>query len=450
MYDPSIAENAKNPTAAEAKRLWAEYEEAAGRPEAVKRASDASRCRRFYRGDQWSEYRGAPLPRPVFNVLRRTVDYQVGALSGGGYSLESESGSRIPGAGDMLPDIICDAALTGMGAAYLWKEKGTVRFGAVDPLSVVCAEPDIADIDSQPSVFLVFRRPADELRAMALRAGYPSAGIEPDGDGSCLATSVTRMRRDGGSVRFTEFTRGAVIRRGSCGAKRYPLSLMRWPCGRAGFYGFSPASPLIGNQKCLNLGWAMMLKHMSDTAFSKILYDRSLIPEWSNEVGEAIGVIGGGDVTRAAAAVGVGQMQDGMFGMLDKAAEQTKELSGATETALGEGSADNVSAILAMREASEVSLRPARRSLISALERFGGLWLEMSGAGGSVRCSAASADPGASAAELKRLYERGDLSAEDYVSLLPDGVIGDREKVRESVRRVSDGNDRPRQAGKEI
>ena len=30
MYDPSIAVNAKNPTAAEAKRLWAEYEERPG------------------------------------------------------------------------------------------------------------------------------------------------------------------------------------------------------------------------------------------------------------------------------------------------------------------------------------------------------------------------------------------------------------------------------------
>ena len=47
----------RNPTADEAKALWEEYEEAAGRPEAVKRSSDAQRCRRFYRGDQWSEYR---------------------------------------------------------------------------------------------------------------------------------------------------------------------------------------------------------------------------------------------------------------------------------------------------------------------------------------------------------------------------------------------------------
>ena len=117
---------------------------------------------------------------------------------------------------------------------------------------------------------------------------------------------------------------------------------MRWPGGGGGFYGFSPSLPLIGNQKYLNLGWAMLLKHMSDTAFSKIIYDRSVIPEWTNEVGEAVGVIGGGDVTRAAAAVGVGQMQEGMFTMLERAASETKSLSGATEAALGEGNSDSV------------------------------------------------------------------------------------------------------------
>ena len=35
------------------------------------------------------------------------------------------------------------------------------------------------------------------------------------------------------------------------------------------------------------------MKHMIDTAFSKVIYDKTRIPEWTNEVGEAIGVAGG-------------------------------------------------------------------------------------------------------------------------------------------------------------
>lgn len=428
----------RNPTSDEAKALWEEYEEAAGRPEAVKRSSDAQRCRRFYRGDQWSEYRGAPLPRPVFNVMRRIVDMQVGALSGGGCVLESGGGVSLPDVSGLLPRLICDAALTGMGAIYLWREKGEIRYSAIDPASVVCAEPEMEDIDAQPVLWLVFRYAADELMRTADMAGMPKTGIKPDGERGRLTTAVTRMERKGGRVRFTVFTKEVVIRRGSFAAGGYPVALMRWPGGGGGFYGFSPSLPLIGNQKYLNLGWAMLLKHMSDTAFSKIIYDRSVIPEWTNEVGEAVGVIGGGDVTRAAAAVGVGQMQEGMFTMLERAASETKSLSGATEAALGEGNSDSVSAILAMREASEITLRPARRSLESALGRFGELWLSMSGAPGKVICRASCFDPSAMAAELRRLYERGDLAAEDYVALLPDGVMSDRAKVSQAVKRSSD------------
>ena len=43
----------------------------------------------------------------------------------------------------------------------------------------------------------------------------------------------------------------------------------------------------------------MAMKHMTDTAFSKVIYDKSKIPEWSNEVGEAIGAVGGGNMAGA-------------------------------------------------------------------------------------------------------------------------------------------------------
>ena len=55
----------------------------------------------------------------------------------------------------------------------------------------------------------------------------------------------------------------------------------------------------------------MVMKHMQDTAFSKVIYDKSKIPEWSNEVGEAIAAMGGGNISDAVSVVGVGKMQDG-------------------------------------------------------------------------------------------------------------------------------------------
>ena len=421
--------------------LWREYRHAAELPANVRRSSGTLRARRFYAGDQWYEYRGAELPKPVFNVLRRVTDYRASALIGDGYTV-SAGGGEVPGGNEivsLVPQLAGDAALSGFGAVYVWREGGGIRAVTLDPLSVVCAEPDITDIDAQPFVMLAFRRPADELRRAASLYGSSGFAIEPDGDGS-LAVSVTKLYRDGGDIRFAEFTRFGVIRRGICRTKRYPVAVVRWPCGRAGFYGVPPADQLIPNQKYLNMAWAMAMKHMSDTAFSKIIYDRSMIPEWTNEIGQAVGV-SGGDITRAAAAVGVGQMQDGYLDLISRAAEETKSLSGATEAALGEGEADNVSAILALRQASERSLSRARAGMAAALARAASLAVEMAGGGGcgAAECGAVSLDPAAEAAELRRLYERGDITAAAYVSLMPDGVFGDREKVAAACGKTKDG-----------
>lgn len=55
----------------------------------------------------------------------------------------------------------------------------------------------------------------------------------------------------------------------------------------------------------------MAMKHMMDTAFSKVIYDGTLIDEWSNKVGEAIRVDGPvGDVARI---ISPGAMQSGML-----------------------------------------------------------------------------------------------------------------------------------------
>ena len=78
--------------------------------------------------------------------------------------------------------------------------------------------------------------------------------------------------------------------------KRYPVAYFAWDRVKGSFIGNSPITALKENQKYINKAYAMVMKHMTDTAFSKIVYDKTLIPEWTNEVGEAIGVRGGGDV----------------------------------------------------------------------------------------------------------------------------------------------------------
>ena len=140
----------------------------------------------------------------------------------------------------------------------------------------------------------------------------------------------------------------------------------------------APVTELIPNQRYINAAYAMVMKHMTDSAFSKVIYDRTRIPEWTNEVGEAIGAAGGGNIADAVAVVGTGKLEDGFLELINNAVSTTKELAGATETALGNIAPNNASAILALREGSTVALEQVRGSLYRCLEEMADIWADMS------------------------------------------------------------------------
>ena len=121
----------------------------------------------------------------------------------------------------------------------------------------------------------------------------------------------------------------------------------------------------------------MVMKHMSDTAFSKVIYDKSKIPEWSNEVGEAIAAHGGANVADAVTVLGVGKLQDKYLEFLDNVIYTTKELCNATETALGNVTPQNTSAILAIQESSKVPLKLVRAALYQCIEDLANIWADM-------------------------------------------------------------------------
>jgi hypothetical protein len=119
------------------------------------------------------------------------------------------------------------------------------------------------------------------------------------------------------------------------------------------------------------------MKHMSDTAFSKVIYDKSKIPEWSNEVGEAIAAIGTANVSDAVSVLGTGKLQEDYLEFLQSVVASTKEMNGATETALGNVTPQNTSAILAIQAASQIPLKRVRSALYQCIEDLANIWADM-------------------------------------------------------------------------
>ena len=233
-----------------------------------------------------------------------------------------------------------------------------------------------------------------------------------------------------------------------------------------------PITSMIPNQKFINRAYAMVMKHMTDTAFSKVIYDKSKIPEWSNEVGEAIAAVGGGNIADAVSVVGVGKMQDGYLGLIENAISNTKEMNGATETALGNVDPTNTSAIIALQEASRIPLTQVRATFCRCIEELAAIWAVMIFCyysderllpfteNGELRAEGVSftrlsealicahvdvgnverSSPITTQSILDKLLASGHISAQTYLEMLPAGILQERNKIIECVKRDLERN----------
>ena len=475
---------------------------------------------RFYRGEHWQNT-SADLPRPVFNLIRRITDYLVSSIIPGDLSIRytddklpfigsSAVRTRISEGIDILNrnaayrwkrggmlalshKALLNAAISGDGVFYCyWDDgyndgqpyQGEVRTEVINNTDLFVADVSCTNLQAQEYIILSGRASVSSLRAEAIRHGMSprdaeeivgdeiTDGISADRERIELrdaekATYLIRFFRENGEVVFEKSTQQQVICRVNTGLRYYPVAYFNWAPTKGSFHGSAPISDMIANQKYINTAYAMAMKHMYDSAFSKIVYDKTRIPEWSNEVGEAIAAVGGGNVADAISVVGVGEMQQDYLKLIENVIENTKAMMGATEAALGDEKANNTSAILVLQQASRIALRQVTAEFCRCIGELASIWADMLCAycpperllivasDDGEALTARSADyklmrgellragaevsqtdaytPAASVALLDKLLEKGYLRPEQYVDLLPSGSFGDREALRRAI-----------------
>ena len=390
---------------------------------------------------------------------------------------------------------LLDAAVSGDGIFYCWWDPdrrnghdfdGDICTDVIDSTNLFVADVNSSDIQSQKYVMLAGRASVESLRREALAAGASETDVakivadeENTGTysadlGKCelngdeKATFLIRFFRENGEVIFEKTTQNCLVRRANTGLRLYPVTYFHWHNAKNCFLGTASVSDMVANQKCINTAYAMALKHMSNTAFSKVIYDKTRIPEWSNEVGEAIGAIGGGSMADAVSVVGVGKMQEGYLDLITDVINNTKGMMGATDSALGEERANNTSAIMKLQTASSVSLEHVRVNFSHCIAELAAIWADMlctycprqrllhvMDKTGDV--SAESLDysllknallsasvhigsidrysPSTTVSALDKLLDGGHLSAEEYIELLPEGVLVNRDTLLEKIKK---------------
>ncbi len=485
-----------------------EYKQRIGLYETVRRNE------RFYRGDQWQDT-DTDLPRPVFNLVRRITDHLVASTVPGDVSIHY-SDDRLPflknasirakvteglsalnrnasyrwkrnGMLALSHKALLNAAISGDGIFYCWWDdrysdgqpfRGDIHTDLVDNTDFFVADVNSTDLQSQEYVLLAGRGSVTALRREAIQNGASSkdaALIVGDGNdapiggdreaidlrGAEKATYLIRFFREDGEVVFEKSTKSCVICRIHTGLRYYPVAYFNWSPTKGCFHGSAPISDMIANQRYVNVAYAMAMKHLYHTAFSKVVYDQTRIPEWSNEIGEAIAAVGGGNVADTVSVIGVGQMQEGYLDLIESVMEHTKRMMGATDSALGDADATNTSAILALQEASRISLRQVSSEFCRCIGELAAIWADMlctycpperlllSLDGDEVgvehpdyrllreellRATAeisqvSSYTPSSTVAVLDKLLTGGQLRTEQYLELLPAGSVTDRDSL---------------------
>lgn len=408
---------------------WKEYEKGKEYNTSLDLYNKVAVNERFYRGDQWEGISSNGLPKPVFNIFRRIINfYSSSVLStavamkysyaepfGEGLSVSEgtvEKCEKLLNAiaekqwekqkMDMLmDDALRDAAISGDAIAYTYwdssiktgqKYKGDFRTMLVDNTNVFLGNPNCNDVQKQPWILISSREYTDDLKNAARSNGRKqeeidrivsdSDAFEQSGDLSkremadtrCIALIKLWKDKDG-FIKYRKSTKSAIIcDTVNTGLKHYPIAVMNWTKSKNSWHGEAVATGLIENQIFVNKGYAMVMKHMMDTAFSKVVYDGTLLDDWSNRVGEAIKV--DGPVDSVAKVIMPGQMQSGMLEVINMALNTTKECLGATDTALGDVEPTNTSAIMALQKASSVPLEGIKRQFYRFVEDIGLIWLD--------------------------------------------------------------------------
>lgn len=469
--------------------------------------SHAASCRKnedFYLGHQWNEGEGGDLTKPVFNLIRRISDYVISTLCSKEYSISYSLDGLPPEiSGDrslvlavetltrhignvydreklekLLFDCVKDAVICGSGILYTYWDAdgvtgdthtGVFRTSVIDPACIYPADPQSTNVQSQEYFIIKSRRSIASVKAEAARFGANEHDCKRiDGDGGKADVTLMLERGKDGKIYYRKECCEVLISEGCTELTLYPIAVFTPTSKKNCFFGEPLVSGMIPNQQYVNRSYCMLMKHMQDTAFSKVIYDKTRIPEWTAEPGVAIGAHGGGNLADTVAVVGCGELSDGYAELSREVIEMTRELHGATDAALGNVDPKNTSAILAAKESAIGILRGSVSLLASAIEDQARIWADVIctrygkgrfvplGSGHGTRdvdfslvrqtllsCRVEVSDEGkfgtaVSLSVLDKLLDCGAITVVQYLERLPKGIIPRRDEL---IRDIGGGSD---------
>lgn len=314
-------------------------------------------------------------------------------------------------------EVLRNAYISGMGLIYTYWDKdimtglyadegktkaikGDIAAEVLDVENVYLGDPNITDIQKQPYIIISQRKSIKELRAEAKENGIGEYEIEKikaddsynyeageygskENELAKKATVLTKLWKekqgDGFTIKAKRVCKGVTIRdEWDLGIRLYPLASFVWERRRNNAYGESEITYLIPNQIAINRMltaslWAVLMFGMPIAVVNTDLVQEG----FTNEPGTVVEISGSPEEFASAISyISPANFSPSFDNNITSLINNTLTQAGANDAALGNMRPDNMSAIIAVREAATMPLQTVQNRYYQFCEDIARIWAE--------------------------------------------------------------------------
>lgn len=382
----------------------------------------------FYIGNQWKGLNSNGEELPTANIIKQVVKYKISTIAQNNMTANYTDTEDTPEYVDVYKELNrrfarswdkskMDEILWSATKSAAIQGDTYVYFGSSDTndipqiisnTAILFGDENIQNIQEQPYIIIVERLPLARVKEIARENGISEDDIDTiytddDTDDvvynkkevSDKVTSYLYFEKDkDGIVQFARATKTCVYQELSPliaeqggkqvgSAKRYPIVPFIWEDKPNSARGVSEVEALIPNQIEINKTLARRAVAVRLAAFPRLAYDTTAIddPSVLDKVGMAIGVNTGGaqSITQAISYLNATNISSDAQTLFNDLISQSKELSGASDTALGNININRTSgeAITAIRDQTQMPLDEQVNRKQKFVEDVALLWFDM-------------------------------------------------------------------------
>jgi hypothetical protein len=408
-------------------QIWREYQEGCALLTRDGFYDRSEECQSFYAGDQWRYLPTDGERLPIYNMIEPIVKYKTAVVAQNNltvnYSFDTADQPALSQMASQAAELLnrnarqiweqnqmdqkCweaveDACVTGASYLYFYVENGKVRGELLDGVNLLFGDEQEQDINAQPYILIVRRRPVRQVQKEARANGIPEeqiAQILPDSDLICQSgsavkenslpenrkcISILKFYKKDGNVCFSQSTRNCVYHPETIlkGVHRYPIAPLIWARRKGSCRGRGAVEGLIANQIAVNKNLARMDIAIRRFAFPKLVYNAPRIQnvEDIEKIGASIAVddpnVGIGDLISYVQPAGINSLAYNFIGNM---ISTSRELCGAGDAVTGQINPERASgaAIVAVREAATLNLNFAVSQLARFIEDVALIWYDL-------------------------------------------------------------------------